>query len=385
MADAALSVRGVGWETVAVLSAQPPFTSRRLDPTSSTNSPLDDPNASAVAREGSKARSVRKQQRAPATNLCLGTISRATSALSRTALPQQCDPRAGLTRRLRLVQGRTLSGRRTDELPRSRWPLGHWRLLVQGLGVKPHNRVKRGVSDGIDYRTPSAAWSVVFRSLAGRSREGVSHVAWPAAGRHVFHHCDTLVIVPPDHSRVAVEPPDLPELEPRQLDNAVQAGRLVLDGALVEHQGLEPVRADRVVVTESELRGVAIDAENAPGLRLSDVVLRACDLSNMHGREGSLRRVEIYDSRLVGFGLTGGAVQDLRVVDSSLALGSFASSTLRDVVFERVDLAEASFMQAQLETVAFIDCKLVGSDFRGVKMKGCTIRGTSLDGILGVD
>jgi uncharacterized protein YjbI with pentapeptide repeats len=205
------------------------------------------------------------------------------------------------------------------------------------------------------------------------------------AGCPVFHHCDTLVIVPPDHSRIAVEPPDLPELEPRQLDNAVQAGRLVLDGALVEHQGLEPVRADRVVVTESELRGVAIDAENAPGLRLSDVVLRACDLSNMHGREGSLRRVEIYDSRLVGFGLTGGAVQDLRVVDSSLALGSFASSTLRDVVFERVDLAEASFMQAQLETVAFIDCKLAGSDFRGVKMKGCTIRGTSLGGILGVD
>src|SRR6202044_3278594 len=89
--------------------------------------------------------------------------------------------------------------------------------------------------------------------------------------------------------------------------------------------------------------------------------------------------------RLVGFGLTGGTVQDLRVVDSSLALGSFAYSKLRDVVFERVDLAEASFMQAQLETVAFIDCKLAGSDFRGVKMKGCTIRGTSLDGILGVD
>jgi uncharacterized protein YjbI with pentapeptide repeats len=197
--------------------------------------------------------------------------------------------------------------------------------------------------------------------------------------------CDTRVIVPPDHSRIAVEPPDLPELELRQLDSAVQGGHLALDGALIEHQGLEPVRADRIVVTESELRGVAIDAEDAPGLRLSDVILRACDLSNVHGREGSLHRVEVHSSRLVGFGLTGGTVQDLRVLDSSLALASLAFSTLRDVVFERIDLTEASFMEAKLERVAFIDCKLGGSDFRGVKLKGCAIRGTSLDGILGVD
>lgn len=159
---------------------------------------------------------------------------------------------------------------------------------------------------------------------------------------------------------------------------------MLLDGALVEHHGLEPVWADRIVVTESDLRGVAIDADQVPGLRLSDVVLRACDLSNVDGREGWLRRVEIEGSCLVGFGLTGGTVQDLRVVDSSLALASLAFSKLRDVVFERAHLAEASFMEAELESVTFIDCKFAGPDFRGVKLKGCAIRGTSLDGILGV-
>jgi uncharacterized protein YjbI with pentapeptide repeats len=159
----------------------------------------------------------------------------------------------------------------------------------------------------------------------------------------------------------------------------------VLDGALVEHHGLQPVRADRIVVTESELRGVAIDSGHAPGMRLTDVVLRACDLSNVDGGEGSLRRVEIEGSRLVGFGLAGGTLQDVRVLDSSLALVSLAFSKLRDVVFERVDLAEASFMEAQLESVTFIDCRLAGTDFRGVELKGCAIRGTSLDGIVGVD
>jgi hypothetical protein len=37
----------------------------------------------------------------------------------------------------------------------------------------------------------------------------------------------------------------------------VQGGDLVLDGALVERDRLEPVRADRILMTESELRGVA--------------------------------------------------------------------------------------------------------------------------------
>lgn len=136
---------------------------------------------------------------------------------------------------------------------------------------------------------------------------------------------------------------------------------------------------------ESELRGVALKAENAPGLQFSDVVLRRCDLSNIDGREGSLRRVEVHDSRLVGFGLAAGTIQDVRVIDSTLALASLAFSKLRNVVFEHVDLAEASFMEARLESVAFIDCKLVGADFRGAKQEGCAIRGTPLDGILGTD
>jgi uncharacterized protein YjbI with pentapeptide repeats len=199
------------------------------------------------------------------------------------------------------------------------------------------------------------------------------------------NRCETLWIVSPDHSPIAVDPPDLPELEHQLLDGLVEDGALVLDGALVVCEGAEPLRADRILVSESELRGVVIDAKRAPGLRLSDVIFRACDLSNVDGGDGSLRRVEIHGSRLMGFALAGGTVQDVRVLDSSLALASLAFAKLKDVIFERVDLTEASFMGAELESVAFIDCKLAGTDFRRVKLKACTIRGTSLDGILGVD
>lgn len=184
---------------------------------------------------------------------------------------------------------------------------------------------------------------------------------------------------------MTVEPPDLPRLERGELKRSIESGDLRLDGIRVELEASEPILADRVRVSECDLRGLALGARDAPGLTLTDVALRDCDLSNVDGREGSLRRVEIHNSRLVGFGLAGGTAQDLRVMNSTLALASLAFAQLRNVIFDRVDLAEASFMEARLEHVEFVDCRLGGTDFRGATFKDCAIRGTSLDGVLGVD
>jgi uncharacterized protein YjbI with pentapeptide repeats len=180
----------------------------------------------------------------------------------------------------------------------------------------------------------------------------------------------------------ALQAPDLPELEEVSLPPAV--GAIDLTGALVAGDG-STVQAERVRVRECELRGVVIKPGNVPGLTLGDVIICDCGLSNVDGREGRLTRVEVHRSQLVGFGLSRADVRDLRVVDSSLQLASFASATLRNVVFERVNLGEASFMHARLESVAFVDCRLEGADFRHAKLAGCVIRGASLDGVLGVE
>ena len=184
---------------------------------------------------------------------------------------------------------------------------------------------------------------------------------------------------------ISVDPPDLPELEPRQLPTGGQIGDLELEGALVERSGLEPLSVDRVRIAESELRGVTLEAGEAPGLSLTDAVLRACDLSNLDARGATIRRSEVHQSRMLGFGVSEGTVEDLRVVDTSLVLASFAFARLRNVVFERVNLAEASFMQARLDAVEFLDCALTGTDFRGAQLTGCVIRGASLEGVMGVD
>lgn len=180
----------------------------------------------------------------------------------------------------------------------------------------------------------------------------------------------------------ALQAPDLPELEPGSL--SAGSGAIDLSGALVAGDG-GTVAAERVRIRESELRGIVLEPGNVPGLTLIDVILRDCGMSNVDGREGSLNRVEVHRSQLVGFGISGGEVRNVRVVDASLQLASFASGKLRNVVFERVNLAEASFMHARLESVAFVDCRLEGADFRHAKLAGCVIRGASLDGVLGVE
>ena len=181
-----------------------------------------------------------------------------------------------------------------------------------------------------------------------------------------------------------VDPPDLSDLHPHALA-LDDAGALALDGALVETPSDDPVRAAQVIIKESELRGVTFQAPAATALQLRDVRLSGCDLSNVEAPDPSIWRVEVIGSRLLGFRAAGGDVRELRVTDSSLVLATFAFARLRNVVFERVDLSEASFMQSRLDRVEFVDCRLAGTDFRGATVNACAIRGSSLDGVLGIE
>jgi uncharacterized protein YjbI with pentapeptide repeats len=183
-----------------------------------------------------------------------------------------------------------------------------------------------------------------------------------------------------------IQAPDLPELAtPSPIPGADGDGDLALTGVLVAPEANTVVHARRVRLRECELRGLQVQADNAPGLELMDVILRDCDLSNIDGREGSVARVQAERCRMVGFGLSGGRVRDLAVTDSTLQLASFARAGLQRVVFERVNLAEASFMEARLERVAFVDCRMTGADFRGARLTACEIRGASLEDILGIE
>ncbi len=181
-----------------------------------------------------------------------------------------------------------------------------------------------------------------------------------------------------------VDPPDLPGLAARELV-LDDTGAIQLEGALVDAIDAEPVRARRIVIHESELRGATLQAPAPSALEFRDVRMRSCDLSNVEAPDASIWRVALTSCRLLGFRAPGSDVRELHISDSSLVLAAFAFARLRHVSFERVDLSEATFMNAQLDGVEFVDCRLAGADFRGARLSACAIRGTSLDGVLGVD
>lgn len=182
-----------------------------------------------------------------------------------------------------------------------------------------------------------------------------------------------------------LEPPRLPsELLEQPLPQPGELELVELDGLRIEDEG-GTVGVSSVEILESELTGVTFDAERVRQLTVRDSVLRTCDVSNVQARKGSVRRVELRQSRLVGFALTEADVQDVRVVGGTMMLGTFGHSRLERVVFEEVNLRDASFAEARLDAVSFVGCELAGADFRGAALRDCHMRGSSLDGVLGIE
>jgi uncharacterized protein YjbI with pentapeptide repeats len=184
---------------------------------------------------------------------------------------------------------------------------------------------------------------------------------------------------------VPVAAPLLSELDPHQLPDGGELDELELSEALVEHHGRGVLTTRRIRVQESELHGLTLSEGVATEFLLRDARLKSCDLSNIRARRGNIRRAELTDSRLVGFGISEGTVEDMRVVGGTMMLSSLTHSTLRRVVFENVNLREASFLETQLVSVSFEGCDLTGADFRGARLKECAIRGSSLDAVVGVE
>jgi hypothetical protein len=76
--------------------------------------------------------------------------------------------------------------------------------------------------------------------------------------------------------------PDLPELEQTDVSRVSAGGALALEGVLLDSNA-EPLAVNRLELLESELRGLELMSSGPLELRLRDVVLCDCDLSNLAG------------------------------------------------------------------------------------------------------
>lgn len=173
-------------------------------------------------------------------------------------------------------------------------------------------------------------------------------------------------------------PEDLADGEPEE-----GSGGLLIEDRRVRRAGHEPLAAHAVRFVTADVVGLGLEGGDVD-LHLRDAILTDCDLSNVQTRKAHLHRVELRRCRLVGLGLIEAELESVHVTDGTLMLGSFGHSRLHRVVFEGVNLSEASFVGADLTQVVFDGCVLAGADFRDARLSACEIRGSSLDGVLGI-
>ncbi len=96
--------------------------------------------------------------------------------------------------------------------------------------------------------------------------------------------------------------------------------------------------------------------------RLTDTVLRGCDLANVKARGAAMTRVVAEGCRLTGAALTHATISDAAFTDCRLDLASFARTTLERVRFTRCTLEQADLGDATFSSVTFADCSLAGAD-----------------------
>jgi uncharacterized protein YjbI with pentapeptide repeats len=116
-------------------------------------------------------------------------------------------------------------------------------------------------------------------------------------------------------------------------------------------------------------------------VRLTDAAFLGCDLSNAQWEKATIWRASITSSRLTGFRLVEGELEDVLFRECNAPMLQLFGSTLRAVRFEECKLREADLREADLRGVVFDNCDLATADFRGAKLAGADLRGSIIDGI----
>ena len=178
----------------------------------------------------------------------------------------------------------------------------------------------------------------------------------------------------------APEAPRLPDvLDPDVHLDPDEVGEL-RDAHVVAIAGDE---LDDLELTRCVIEGVRLTARSARRLRLTDVVLRDCELSGADLQEARLLRVRVERCRAEGLDAGLLRATDVVFADSKLTSTGFRMTSWERSAFEGCDLRHAELMEASLDRVELTGCDLTGADVTRARMADVRFRATRLDDVVG--
>jgi uncharacterized protein YjbI with pentapeptide repeats len=180
-------------------------------------------------------------------------------------------------------------------------------------------------------------------------------------------------------------PPDLPA----GLAPAALPGHDLTDGGVYEL-----LAYTRLDLSCREVAGVEIEecrycevhlgqARLRRGL-VRDVAFDRCDLANLRALDCSFTRVALSGCRMTGVSLLDDDLRDITFSGCRMDLSSFRASKFHDVVFTDCRLEHADFASADLRGARFEGCTLTSAQFSGARMAGTRFERCELTGVSGV-
>lgn len=188
--------------------------------------------------------------------------------------------------------------------------------------------------------------------------------------------------------KAAPRPPAEPDL-PAELSAASLPGHDVDDGAIREllayaDLDLSGRRAAGAEIEACTFANVNLSQGQLRRGLVRDVRFERCDLANLRALDCSLTRVELLSSRMTGLSLLDDDLRDVRFEGCRVDLSAFRMSKFGDVLFTGCRMSQADFTEADLRGARFEDCDLTGAQFSGARMTGARFARCDLTGITGV-
>jgi uncharacterized protein YjbI with pentapeptide repeats len=132
----------------------------------------------------------------------------------------------------------------------------------------------------------------------------------------------------------------------------------------------------------SVFEGVCFSGCTIAGLRLRDVRMIRCDLSNAEARAFDARRVEFVECRLSGLRAFECRWQDVLVENCLARYAQFNEGILKLMEFRSSQFDDSDFRGADLSGAVFDQVVLTRADLTGARLEGADLRGAELEGVI---
>jgi len=177
-------------------------------------------------------------------------------------------------------------------------------------------------------------------------------------------------------------PQDLPAIEELSfVDAAALLAGEPLEECLARSLELSNRNILSLVAWNSVFDHCSFSGSKAGKLRLRDVRVVKCDMSNSVWRDFEASRVEFIGCRMTGIRAEECRWQDVLVDNCDMRYAQLSESRFRSSEFRSCNLTEADLRGANLEGAIFAGAILHRADLTGARLQGADLRGAALEGV----